>query len=320
MIRIETCRFIALGVLAAVLALGIGCGPEKTTQSNSMRDAGTSSTANLDLGEDWEGDRASTRTPARIPARAGTRGGAASQQQTAQSERGQWTIVLGTFSGDDHAQQARLVQQQVTAAVPEVRGAQVHSTERGSMLIVGSYAAADDPRAVADLARIKEANFNNMPVFARAFLTPMPRARTASAAPASRSEYDLMKAREVYPDVHPLYTLQVAVWSDFDSGAISAAEIRRQAEAHAQRLRSQGHEAYVHHDDAARQSLVTVGLFNRTALDSSTGEYSDEVRLLMRRFPHHLVNGEELQEPIDRRRPDRGTRPQRTFLVIVPRE
>lgn len=298
--------FNAMILACAAWALGLaGCGPERNSTQSEMRSTGSATSSSLDLGDDW--DRRGNQTSGRA-------GG-----QQGQVERNQWTIVLGTFSGADHAEQARLVHREIEANVPEVRGSRVHSTERGSMLIYGSYTAVDDPRAVADLSRIKESTFNNLPVFARAFLTPLPSARATSTRPSATSQFDLMRARELYPDANLLYTLQVAIWGDFDSGRLSIDEIRRQAENYAQRLRTEGHEAYVHHDDRTKQSLVTVGIFTRSSLNPNTGEFGPDIRAVMRRFPAHLVNGEELLEPIDRRRPDRGTRAQQPFLVIVPR-
>ena len=288
---------------AVLLAITlVSCGPSKTTQHSSMRDGSSSAQAPLDLGEDWD-----------------ARAGSSSASRTATSSRaGRWTIVLGTFAGDHHAQEARVAHQQVTAAVPEVREARVHSTDRGSMLIYGSYAGADDPRAKADLETIKQATLNDAPVFARAFLTPMPRSRAARAESQPASVYDLIKARELYPHEDRLYTVQVAIWGDFESGSLSIDEIRSSAEAYAQQLRAQGHEAYVYHDDRAKQSHVTVGLFGSMAVNSTTGEFSPAVRALLRKFPAHLVNGELLQEPIDPRRPSRGTRVQQPMLVVVP--
>lgn len=288
---------LALIILCALITPC--CGPEKTAQPTPQLNNA------LDLGQDWDRSQA---TPQRANA---------PNHQSNAASQAQWTIVLGTFTGDDHAQQARIIHQQITAALPQLRAAEVRSTERGSMLIFGRYPAADDTRAKSDLEQIKETTFNDLPVFARAFLSPLPRQQTTTAR--TSSPFDLMRVREQYPNVHPLYTLQVALWSDFDSGAMSLPEVRRRAEEYAQQLRQQGFDAYVYHDDVAKHSLVTVGLFNRTAVDASTGEFSPEVRNLMRRFPHHLVNGEELHEPISRHRPSDGTRPQRTFLVIVPR-
>ncbi len=311
--NIATCVLIT-SLLTASIVLMISCTPgNNDTQSTSMRDAGSSvDEQTLDLGEDWDSHSAST-TPQRAQRQQQSR--PRQEQQT-----GRWSIVLGTFSGDDHVQQASGAHQHVTSNLRELSAARVHSTERGSMLLYGQYESADDPRGRADLERIKELTINDMPLFTRAFLSPTPQQRTnASSSSAPAGAHDLMSVRERHPNVHPIYTVQVGVWGDFGSGAMTAQEIRRNAEAHAQRLRAEGHEAYVYHDDRQNQSLVTVGLFDRTAMNQKTGEFGPELRALIRKFPAHLVNGEELHEPIDRRRPDRGTRVQEPRVVIVPR-
>lgn len=304
------CLFALLS--AAACGLLIGCGPNSnSTQSTSVRDAGASlDEASMDLGEDWERPGSGDR---------GQRSANGRAASNAPSQQGRWSIVLGTFAGDNHLQEARAVHHQVTGSISELASARVHSTERGSMLVYGRYESHDDPRASKDLERIKQVTVNDMPIFGRAFLTPLPASRTERSNQSSSSQYDLMSVRERYPDMHPLYTLQVAIWGDFDSDSLTLEQIRRNAEADVQRLRADGHEAYVFHDEQQQQSMVMIGLFNRNAINSKTGEFSPELRQLMRQFPAHMVNGEELLEPIDRRRPNRGTRVQRPSLVIVPR-
>ena len=75
----------------------------------------------------------------------------------------------------------------------------------------------------------------------------------------------------------------------------------------------------MHHDDDLRLSMVTVGLFDHTAVDAESGLFAPEVDALLRKFPAHLVNGEPLRELLDRRRPGLGTRVQAPRLVLVPR-
>ena len=83
-------------------------------------------------------------------------------------------------------------------------------------------------------------------------------------------------------------------------------------------LRGQGYEAYFHHDEDRRLSMVTVGLFDKTAIDPESGIWAPEVKLLVRRFPARLVNGEPLREPVSRFQEDLGTRVQEPKLVLVP--
>ena len=44
---------------------------------------------------------------------------------------------------------------------------------------------------------------------------------TATVAPAAIDPISLRAARRRFPGVDPLYTLQVAVWGDFESGELS---------------------------------------------------------------------------------------------------
>ena len=80
------------------------------------------------------------------------------------------------------------------------------------------------------------------------------------------------------------------------------------------------HEAFVYHDDTQRLSMVTVGLFDHTAVDPQSGIHSPDVSAVLDEFPIHLVNGEPLKVPIDPRRPKLGSAPQSPKLVLVPRK
>ncbi len=182
------------------------------------------------------------------------------------------------------------------------------------MVTYGNYTGAEDPAAQADLKWIKAITISNRPVFAGAMLTR--NTRTDPTIPLDPLE--LMSVRARYPDIDPLYTLQVAVWGDFESGKLTLAEIHQHAESYARRLRAQGLNAYYDHDDDKRLSVITVGLFDSTAIENpQIGLYSAEVKALMRRFPEHLVNGEPLLELIDRR--TGRTRVQQPKLVLVPK-
>ncbi|MHC4107337.1 MAG: hypothetical protein ACYSTY_04540 [Planctomycetota bacterium] len=263
---------------------------------------GGQGTGDLDFGEDWAG----------VGGRRRTDGARAARPGDAREHRSDWTIVLNTFSTEGHAQAAANMRLQVGSIDPKLSGARVHTTARGSMVTYGNYTSAEDPAAQADLKWIKAITISNRQVFAGAMLTRI--TRTDPTIPSDPLE--LMSVRARYPDINPLYTLQVAVWGDFESGKLTLAEIHQHAEAYARRLRTQGLNAYYDHDDDKRLSIVTVGLFDSTAIDPQIGLYSAEVQALMRRFPEHLVNGEPLQELIDRR--TGRTRVQKPKLVRVP--
>ena len=260
-----------------------------------------------DWGDDWRGsDRSRTdqardttgRRPA--PARAG-------QPTTI------WTLVLQTFSQEGHRRAATTMVQELRAAAPQLAEARVHTTSSGSMVVYGNYQSAHDPAAQRDKKAVKQITINGRQAFARAMLTRI----RLQPAPGTMHPFALMSVRQLHPKVDPLYTLQVAVWGDFDSGKLTLDQIHRAAQAYASELRVQNLEAYFHHDDDQRLSIVTVGVFDRRAIDPQTGFFSPEVEALIRRFPKHLVNGEPLIE-IKNRRDPRNRQPQTPRLVEVP--
>ena len=271
-----------------------GCGGPGPGRSDLFQ---TASTGDLAFGQDWA-------TPSARPG-----------QAPAEGRTSIWTIVLGTFTSDDHVAAAADMLRRVRSLLPEPATARAHTTGRGSMVIYGAYSGPDDPDAQADLQRIKQTTIGGRPAFRWAMLSRI----KLRSDPGGLHPLQLLSVRKRFPDVDPLYTLQVAVWGDFESGQLSLAEIRKRAEADTRKLRAQGFEAYFHHDDDRRLSMITVGLFDQTAIDPQSGLLSPPVEHLMRRFPQHLVNGEPLSEPIDRLRPRRGTRVQRPMLVLVPR-
>jgi hypothetical protein len=253
---------------------------------------------------DWGEYRPEAAAPGQAAGAAGT------------SRRTTWTIVLATFPSQGHQQAAANSLGQLPRIDPKLAGgAWVHSGSGGSLVAYGRYETTSSADAQRDLAWIKQLTLNDVPAFPRAMLSRV----NVRPAAAGYHPLDLMSARLRHPRVDPLYTLEVAVWGDFESGKLSLEEIHRKAEEQTRALRARGFEAYYHHDDDRRLSMVTVGLFDHTAIDQRTGLYGPTVEALLREFPAHLVNGAELLEPIDGRRPQRGTRVQRPVLVHVPK-
>ncbi len=276
------------GVLAAILLSGCAAAGKK--------EAGTAPARAPATGDDWGEDYA------------------ASEDAPHESGAFTWSIVLATFSADDHKAAAARTLGQLPQIDPLLAAARVSPTSEGSLVVYGSYDTATDAAAQRDLDWVKSLSINNRPAFPRAMLT---RLKPPEARP--RDPMDLMSARQRHPRVDPLYTLEVAVWGDFESGTLSREQIHANTERYARELRGRGFEAYFYHDDDKRLSLVTVGLFDRTAIDPRTGFFSPPVEALLKQFPAHLVNGAELREPIDSRHPSRGTRVQRPMLVHVPK-
>jgi hypothetical protein len=232
-----------------------------------------------------------------------------------------WTIVIATIAGEraTQPQLAREALQQIRELSPELASARMISTRSGVIIGYGAYADVRDPQAQKDLERIKAITVRGAKPFATAAISRTP---TDSLAKVKLHQHDLRTARLIYPNVDPLYTLQVGVWSDFDSGQMSPAQVRSNAEKQAAELRVKGHDAYFYHDDDKVISIVTVGLFDKSALamdkQLNTPVLSEEVGMLLRKFPAHLVNGTTMEEPISRNKPSMGTRVQTCKLVLVP--
>lgn len=225
-----------------------------------------------------------------------------------------WTIVLRTFTQVGHQQAAATMAESCAQINPQLGAARPHTTSKGSMVIYGAFDDSQSPDAQKELEWVKGLAIRGRPVFPRAMLTRI----DVRKASGQYRVNELMSVRRQYPNVKPLYSLQVAVWGDFESGKLSEQEIQSQAEAYVRKLRAAGYDAYFHHDVDKKLSSVTVGLFNHTAVDAQAGIYSPEVDQLMRKFPQHLVNGEPLLEPLDSKRPELGTRVQTPRLVLVP--
>ncbi|MHC5001754.1 MAG: hypothetical protein ACYTJ0_01385 [Planctomycetota bacterium] len=250
----------------------------------------------MDFGQDWdEGLPTSLADPL------------AQDDSTAAAEPSGpvWGIVLKTFSSEQHQRAAATMLTQLPQISPELGSSWVQTTPRGSIVAYGRYEGPDDPAAQRDLQWVKEITINNRRVFPRAMLSRLQRGDASSSSP-----YQLTSVRRKYPDINPLYTLQVAAWGSF-GGAMSWSEVQQQAESDVRRLRGDGLPAYVHHDVNAQLSMVTVGLFDHRALNPRSGLYSSEVQALLRRFPVHLVNGQPVTNPVTRES-------QRPNLVLVP--
>jgi hypothetical protein len=262
-----------------------------------LREPGSGGQEELDLGQDWETAAA----------------GQAGQPGAAQPRSSYWTVLLGTYTGPDHATAAANMVRSCATIDPALGAAHVHTSSKGSSVLFGFHDDPSDPGAQRDLKWVKSLELGGRQVFPRAMLTRI----NVRSASGQLKRHELLSVRKLYPRLHPLYTLEVAIWGDFDTGT-PLEEIQRNAERYAAELRGQGYEAYFHHDDDRRMSMVTVGLFDSSAIDAESGILAPEVELLKRKFPARLVNGEPLNELVSRRVPERGTRVQQPRLVLVP--
>ncbi|MCA9295985.1 MAG: hypothetical protein KC983_05695 [Phycisphaerales bacterium] len=225
-----------------------------------------------------------------------------------------WTVVLKTFTGDDHREAGSRMTQQLPQIAPGLDKVFVHSTDDSSMVAYGFYDEPTAPDAQAGLERVKSTEFRGRPVFPRAMLSPIQIGEEREMSP-----YDLRIVRKTYPRIRDLYTLDIAVWGDFDSGEWSRERIRQTAETFCMQLRAKGVEAYFFHNDLSGMSSVSVGVFDQTAYDAQSQMLSSQVRDQMKQFPYRLTNGEPLYMLEDPNRPETSRKiPQPSMLSIIP--
>jgi hypothetical protein len=238
-------------------------------------------------------------------------------QLAADGDGPMWSVLLVTVSGDEHQKTAIAARDRIVARFPQLSDAFVRRVGQGSAVLVGKFGEPGDAAAQSRLRAVKALEADGRRAFPLAMLT---RTSTDVRPPGP---YDVRRLRERFPNVHPLYSLQVAAWSTFGDKALSREEIRNSAEKYCRELRAKGFEAWVHHDDSTGTSVVTVGHFDHTAYDSKSTLFAPEVEALMKKFPRHLVNGGEVLVAVDPRedpsKPGVKTRPQGCRLVEIPK-
>lgn len=224
--------------------------------------------------------------------------------------RGRWSLMLVTVGGNNHPMQAQAIRGEIIRAFPELNSLFVRSTSKGSTIWYGRFKSATEPAAKQTRERIKALQRNGQAAFPRAFFSVLP-----DDSPIG--DRDIRQLRLMYPGVNPLYSLQIACWGTFGGDQITWDEVRRAAEAKVAGLRTRGFDAWYHHDSVTELSVVTVGVFDNRAYDGRSTLFSPEVEALLKDFPVHLINGEDVI--IEIRPGDPSTRvPQQCRLVSVP--
>jgi hypothetical protein len=301
----------------------VGCQASPASSSKASKSIDSSPTlpdedelSNLDLGQDWdtyEKQLGSRNTPDRAPARS-TR--TLSSTFTDTSTGPKYAIVLGTFASDRHLELAQEFQGRLAMLFPEMESSiQLHPTTGGSLVIYGSYTGWNDERAKADVQKLQEITINGRQIFPQVIIAELKSPRD----PASIDDAELLSLRVRYPDIRVLYTLEIAMWGDFESGQMPPASRRRAAEQYARSLRERGVPAFYHHDETRDLSMVTVGVFDHRAIDGQTGLRSSQVDRFLLDFPQRRVNGEPVIDLYDPKQPEKGGRPQQPRIVEVPR-
>lgn len=217
--------------------------------------------------------------------------GPATAQATGAEAAGTWTIAIVGVKDNQAMAAAALERVQNKAGFR-----QAYLDQRGETLVVayGSYASASDPKAQADLKRIRDFEFEGGKPFAGAVLSPPEFTDKAGSIP----ELDLLSIKND-PLSRAKYTLQVGVYGRLDDQAPSPsdlAQFRKAAEDAAVRLRREGDEAYYYH--GRTKSMVLIGAFDENEYDERNPGMGDSPRLKAARekFPYNLVNGAGYKE------------------------
>jgi len=310
-LRLSRVFAVAVSVAGALALAACNDGVKQT--SNERRGGASQSSRSGEMSLMDEGDEAIGDEGVNAPR---TRPAAPSAAKPAASDsgKGRWSVMLATFSQPDHAERANAFRTELVRQYPELATAVVRRVGKGSAIVVGRFEGPEDKAAQAELKRVKAIERNGGKPFAGAMLL---RTATEDAVVAVKP-HDIKNLRAKFPNVRPLYTLQVAAWSTFGEKGADYATMRAAAERYCAELRGKGFDAWFHHDEDKETSSVTVGSFDRRAYDARSTLFSPEVEDLMRQFPAHLTNGEPVLIPIDPSNPKGRTKPQASRLVEVP--
>lgn len=301
-----------------------GCESPATTGPGASRATGEAASKplptedrldDLDLGDDWAQVERELGTRSTGERRTGRiRPGETGTTFSNQVEPG-FGIVLGTFVAEGHAARATEYKERLFVLLPELSSSlRIYPTNGGSMVVYGSYEGWSDQAAKADIKKLQAITANGQQIFPKVLITELIPPRD----PASIASEELLSLRVRYPDIRVLYTLEIAIWGDFESGEYPPRKRRVAAERFARELRARGIPAYYHHDETRSLSMVTVGVFDHRAIDGQTGLKSPQVERFLLDFPQRMVNGESVVDLYDPGDPEKGGRPQAPRLVEVP--
>lgn len=223
-----------------------------------------------------------------------------------------WSILLGTFNyGDHHATAIRLRNE--FTDITNLQGAWVESYDDRSILRYGRYDSYTSQKAHDDLDNIKSIKIGTTYPFKAASLAPIGTPTITGSIP----QYNLLNVREQFPGYDEIYTLQIASYQLGSNN--TPMETRQAAEQAVLELRKQGEQAFYYH--GPRMSLVTVGLFFDSVIDTEIQQYVPEVLALQKRFPYNAYNGYQMNRKLKLPNSDSkniGAEP--SFLVEVPRK
>ena len=226
-----------------------------------------------------------------------------------------WGVLLNTFDGLGHEMAAQRMAQTCRSMSPILNNTWIHSKRRGSSVLIGRFRSADDPAA----RRCSAMSEPSKGMVDRSFLDPCWFGLIPENVQKILGRWN-SSGSEVRSPIRRCTPCRLKCGVILARVNFQPRRFAPRAEEACARLRREGWTAYVHHEVDRVISSVTVGLYDNRSIDAESGLDLDAALIRARkRFPHHLVNGEELQEPIDPRRPALGTRRQAPQLVEVPK-
>ena len=216
-----------------------------------------------------------------------------------------WSIVLVAFTeiepkaGERPLSAAARAEIGLAKVVNEagLTGAFVEKRDKATVVAYGRYDGPGDPRAMADLERLRTLRVAGETPFASALLSPPDPSHLEGSLP----EFDLRNAKELFGDDNALYTLQIGIYGRGDRSPSTQAEIaefRRAAEQAAVLLRRDGELAFYYH--APERSMVTIGVFGQDDYDPRNRQGIESFGLIAirERHPLNLLNGQGIRERI----------------------
>ena len=307
-------------LIAFIVPIPIACQPvgSKTNRNQGVRAPQLefkheSGSAEDDFGQDWDavegllsGGKMSPQE--RQPAQA-------SQGSNQRSQVPRYGICVATFSNDAHRAEGNEYIRRLGMLLPAIsEELSLYSETDKSMVLYGNFNGWNDPLVRDATQQLRAIRIQGQQIFETPILTEVIPPRD----PSSIDPFELLFLRVNYPEARTLYTVEIAVWGDFESGELPPERRRSIAEEYARSLRSAGHQAWFHHDELKQMSTVTIGVFDHRAIDAASGIRSPAVERVVEQFPRRLINGEPLMVPVIRGDPGSGTRPQKPILVEVP--
>jgi hypothetical protein len=291
-------QYTIYSLLFTATLLLLSCGPEVAVSSKPSSRSATGDIMDVST---WDNNTQKTESLSPTPRVA---------------KQDQFAIVVATFTGDASRSSAVASMKVLSQQYPTLgRGLTVRDRSRGTALSFGNYTGYQDPLAKKDMGVLKAMTTpQGKPLFGQVLLLKFKQPRNWN----NLHPHDLWSVRKQYPKIVPIFTLEVAVWGDFESGQFPIDRRHATAEQYASALRAKGFEAYFLHNDSGELSSVTVGLFGPDAVDPETGFYAPEVDALLSRFPEYLVNGHSIRVFFDPNNHSLGSSVQQPQLAEVP--